>query len=140
VLRAGGRFAFTVWDTPDAAVGLGIVLRAVQTHGDMNVPLPPGPPFFRFSDRDESGRALVAAGFAEPTIVHLKPWWLLPSPEALFSAFAEGSVRTRALLLGQSATALKAIHAAVVEAAAPYVHGDHLKIPMGCVLAAATRP
>src|SRR5262245_66619410 len=54
VLRPGGRLAFTVWSTPDKAAGFGIVLGAIQKYGNLDAPLPPGPPFFRFSDSEES--------------------------------------------------------------------------------------
>src|SRR5215831_437805 len=53
VLRHGGRCAFTVWASPDISTGFGIVLKAIETHGRMDVPLPAGPPFFRFSDAGE---------------------------------------------------------------------------------------
>ena len=46
VLRPGGRLAFTVWDRAEHAVGHGIVLRAVQRHGNLTVPLPAGPRSF----------------------------------------------------------------------------------------------
>jgi SAM-dependent methyltransferase len=59
VLRPGGRYAFTVWDAPNRAVAFGIILDSVQLHGTMDVPLPPGPPFFRFSDSEESTRTLA---------------------------------------------------------------------------------
>src|SRR5919108_6637688 len=62
VLRPGGRFAFTVWAKPEETAGFGITLGAIQTHGNMRVPLPDGPPFFRFSDWAESKRSLAAAG------------------------------------------------------------------------------
>jgi len=61
VLVAGGRCALTVWAKPDVSVGFGIVLRAIETHGRMDVPLPEGPPFFRFSDPAEAARSLRAA-------------------------------------------------------------------------------
>ena len=35
---------------PEEAVGFGLVLRAVREFGNPDVPLPEGPPFFRFSD------------------------------------------------------------------------------------------
>jgi SAM-dependent methyltransferase len=68
VLRPGGRYAFTVWASPDQAVGFGMVLRAVEELGVKDVPLPEGPPFFRFSDVAESRRALEAAGFHDVTV------------------------------------------------------------------------
>lgn len=57
VIRSGGKIGFTVWAGPEEARGFGIVLRAIQKHGTMTVPLAPGPPFFRFSDiRDAVAR------------------------------------------------------------------------------------
>ena len=50
LLKPRGRFSFTVWARPEEAVGFGIILGAVQAHGNMGVKLPEGPPFFRFSD------------------------------------------------------------------------------------------
>jgi hypothetical protein len=40
-----------------------MVLKAIEKHGRLDVQLPPGPPFFRFSDLRESERALLDAGF-----------------------------------------------------------------------------
>jgi ubiquinone/menaquinone biosynthesis C-methylase UbiE len=53
VLRTGGRVGFTVWSKPDKAVGFHIILDAIRTCGNINVALPEGPPFFRFSDARE---------------------------------------------------------------------------------------
>jgi SAM-dependent methyltransferase len=33
VLQPGGRIAFTVWATPDKAVGFAMVLKAIEAHG-----------------------------------------------------------------------------------------------------------
>ncbi len=82
VLRAGGKIGFTVWAKPEEAVGFGMVLRAVQGHGNMNVPLPPGPPLFRFSEPAESRRVLLEAGFAAPHVVTV-PQLRMPGVEAI---------------------------------------------------------
>jgi len=58
VLRPGGGYAFTVWAKPEEAVGFGIILDAVRKHGNPDVPLPPGPPIFRFSDASECDNVL----------------------------------------------------------------------------------
>ena len=63
VLRPGGRIAFTVWALPEKAIGFGMMLKAIQKHGRTDVPLPPGPPIFRFSEPQESERALNKRGF-----------------------------------------------------------------------------
>ena len=98
VLTSGGRLAFTVWAQPEEAVAFGIVLRAITDHGNPNVPLPAGPPFFRFSDPEECRRVLLAVGFAAPRVTPVPQVWRLPAPAALFDAMAHGTVRTAALL------------------------------------------
>src|SRR5262245_34194303 len=68
VLRPGGRLAFTVWDRPAEAVAFGIVLGAVQRHGRLDVPLPPAPPFFPFSDPAESRAVLLGPRIESPNV------------------------------------------------------------------------
>ena len=91
VLRPQGRFGFTVWAPPEQAIGLGLVLRAIQRHGDMAVSLPPGPPFFRFSDSGECMRVLQDAGFESPRVDLVPQVWRLRSPEALFEIMLHGA-------------------------------------------------
>ena len=76
---------FTVWAKPDEAMGFGIVLASIAEHGDPNVPLPEGPPFFRFSEPDECIRSLHAAGFASPKVVKVPQTWRLPAVDSLFA-------------------------------------------------------
>ncbi len=73
VLNRGGRIAFSVWDAPERAITFGLVRRAIETHGNMQVPLPPGPDFFRFSDHAESRRLLEQAGFASARVESVPP-------------------------------------------------------------------
>src|SRR5204863_2129270 len=134
VLKPGGRCAFTVWATPDISVGFGIVLNAIETHGRMDVPLPAGPPFFRFSDAAESSRSMLAAGFAEPRVERLPLMWRLPSGEALFDAFLHGAVRTAALLRAQTPEAAARIRRAITESAEAYRRGGNIELPMAAVL------
>jgi SAM-dependent methyltransferase len=109
VLRRGGRIAFTVWDTPEKARGFGIVLGAIQRNGNLNVPIAPGPPFFRFSDPEESRRVLAAAGFVDIAVAHILQIWRLSSPDALFDVMYHGSVRNAALLRAQKPDVLEKI-------------------------------
>jgi SAM-dependent methyltransferase len=139
VLRSGGRFAFTVWDVPDKAVGFGIVLQAIQAYGDTNVPIPPGPPFFRFSDPAESTRALEAAGFGGIRIMKVPQIWRLETPDALFTTMRTAAVRTAALLNMQKEKALQDIRAEIVNGAEQYRKGDHVELPMPAVLASGVK-
>jgi len=109
VLRSGGRIAFSVWASPQEAVGFGIIYGAVQAHGRMDVPLPPGPNFFLFSDPDQCERSLHGAGFQSPSVVKVPLVWRLRSPGQLFEAIAKGTVRAAALLQAQTPQALDKI-------------------------------
>ena len=140
VLRPDGRITFTVWAVPETAIGFQIMLRAIETHGDPNVPLPEGPPFFRFSDPTESERTLQAIGFTNASITEVQQIWQLSSPDDLFIAFYEGTARTGGLLRAQSREALDNIRTAVIKAAATYEKGRGVEIPMPAVLTSAQKP
>src|SRR5262245_60871608 len=75
VLAPGGRFAFTVWAPPEKCEGFAIVLRSIEQHGRLDVPLPEGPPFFRFADADECRRVLGKAGFTDTMVRELPMRW-----------------------------------------------------------------
>jgi SAM-dependent methyltransferase len=137
VLRPGGRVGFTVWCRPEEAVGLALVLDAIRAQGNPEAPLPPGPPFFRYSDASETQRALLRAGFAAPAVTHIPQYWRLPSPDALFDAMYHGSVHMAGLLRAQGPEALHAIRAALRGAAEGYARDGPVAVPMPAVLAFA---
>jgi len=139
VLRPGGRCAFTVWAAPDVSIGFAIVLKAIETHGRMDVPLPAGPPFFRFSEAGEASRSMTAAGFAEPRVETVPLVWRLTSGEALCDAFVDGAVRTAALLRAQTPEAMARIRRAIVEGAGAYRVGPAIELPMAAVLTSGRR-
>ena len=134
VLRPGGRCAFTVWAAPDTSIGFGIVLKAIEAHGSLDVPLPPGPPFFRFADAAESARSMADAGFVDTRVEKVPLVWRFPNGEALFEAFLHGAVRTAALLRGQTTDALDKIRRAIRDGAEKYRRGGGIELPMAAVL------
>jgi ubiquinone/menaquinone biosynthesis C-methylase UbiE len=136
VLKPRGRIAFTVWDTPDKTLAFGIVLAAVQKHGNPNVPIPAGPPFFRFSEPKESTSVLAAAGFTDILITRVPQVWRLVSPDALFEVMYSGSVRNAALLRAQRPDVLEAIRAEIQQEVAR--HNNELQMP--AVLSSGMRP
>jgi SAM-dependent methyltransferase len=140
VLVPGGRYAFTVWAPPDQAVGFGIVLRAIEEHGHLNVGLPEGPPFFRFSATDECRQALARAGFEDVSVRTLPLTWELSSPDGVYEALSRGGVRTAAVLRAQTPDQLANIRAAIRRSAERYKEGDRYLIPMPAVLASAAKP
>jgi ubiquinone/menaquinone biosynthesis C-methylase UbiE len=140
VLRPGGRLGFTVWARPEEAIGFQMVLRAVESYGKLDVQLPQGPHFFRFSDPQECHRSVLGAGFVSPTVKTIPLIWRLHSPDALFENMFEGTVRTAGLLRAQSADAIRAIRKALRQAAMPYQKGDGVELPMPAVLVSARKP
>jgi SAM-dependent methyltransferase len=140
VLRPGGRAAFTVWAPPSRAVAFGLVLDAVRAHGNPDVPLPPGPPFFRFSDPHECEAATSAAGLRECRVTEVPQRWRLDSGETLFEVMRGGTVRTGGLLQAQMPEALAAIRRAVIEGAERYRAGSGIELPMPSVLFSARKP
>jgi SAM-dependent methyltransferase len=139
VLRPGGRYAFTVWAAPERAVAFGLALRAIEEVGNPNVPLPEGPPFFRFSDAAETGRTLESIGFTDVDARELPLVWRLRSADEVFEALSRGGVRTAAVLRAQTPAALDAIRAAVRRGVEPYAVDGGFAVPMPAVLASATR-
>jgi SAM-dependent methyltransferase len=137
VLRPGGRVAFTVWASPERAIGFRIVLDAIAAHGSVAPPVPPGPPFFRFSDHGECERVLRTTGFTSPTVVETPMIWRLPARDALFDAMAQGAVRTGAMLNAQPLPVRAALRDAIQAATADYAVGDAVELPMPCVLVSA---
>ena len=105
----------------------------------MNVPLPEGPPFFRFSDAAECRRIFEAAAFTNVQVRELALSWRLKSPDAVFEAVARGGVRTSALLRAQTAEVLEKIRAAVRRTVEGYAQGDEYVLPMPAVLVSAAK-
>ena len=139
-LRPEGRVGFTVWARPEETAGFDITLRAIQRHGDVNVALPHGPPFFRFSDPEECIRSLLNAGFLNPQVVKVPQSWRLTSPDSLFQIMRRGTVRTAGLLRAQTSEALNAIREAITDEARSYERDGVIELPMPAVLASGLKP
>jgi SAM-dependent methyltransferase len=140
VLKLGGRFAFTAWAKPEDAVGFGMILNAIQSHGNPEVQLPQGPPFFRFSNQAECDRTLREAGFVDVKVTRVPQVWRFNAPDEPLEAFYNGGVRIKAILRAQSSEALVAIRMAVREAAKKFIRHDVIEIPMPAILASALKP
>jgi SAM-dependent methyltransferase len=139
VLRAGGRFAATVWAKPEHNPAFRIILGAIERHGT-KVDLPPGPSFFRFADAEEAGRVLLAAGFVEPQTQLVPQYWRLASPDDLFAAFSEGSVRAAAMLRAQPEQTYQMIRLAVREEVLAFAQDGVYVIPAPVALSSAKKP
>ena len=139
VLRPGGRVAFSVWAAPDSCLGFKLMLDAIAEHGVMDVALPDGPPFFRFSEPAECERALAGAGFSAPAVEHVQVDWELPHADTLYETFYHGAVRTGALLQAQTPAAQAAIREAVRGGVMDIANAGGIRLPMAAVIGAGRK-
>ena len=140
VLKPGGRFSFTVYATPDKAIGFGALYSAVQEHGSMDIGLPVGPNFFLFSDPIEAGKRLKDAGFTDVNSSTIPQFWRIKNADELFDAVETGSVRAAATLNGQTEDSMLKIKGQVSKTIQNYRQGNHYEIPMPAVLISARKP
>lgn len=140
VLRRGGRVAFSVWDVPERAVGIGAIYTAIRAHGSMDVGLPAGPNFFLFSDAVQSIKALRNAGFDSPSVRQAPQVWRISDTHKLLDMIAQSSVRAGATIRAQSAVAVEAIRTELQAKLSQYKFGDHFEIPMPAIVANAIKP
>ncbi len=140
VLRPAGRYAFTVWATPDTHEFFDIVLTAIEAAGDLNVPLPPSPPHFRFSNHTETRKTLEATGFHDVDIQDVPLVWRTPTAQGFLDQIYNGAVRAAAILELQEPEARANIHRAILERAEAYRTGDGIEVAMPAVLAVAKKP
>lgn len=140
VLTAGGRFAFTGWCPPERSPYFANLFGALQTYGDMNVPLPPGPPIFRFGDPDECQRVLASQGFHEATILEMPIIVSVNDERDVLAPIYRGTVRARKLLLAQRVEVRARIDQAVIEGARQFRRGERVEIPMPALLVTARKP
>jgi ubiquinone/menaquinone biosynthesis C-methylase UbiE len=140
VLRPGGRYAFSVWCMPEKAELLGMALKVIMALADMNVPLPPAPSFFQFSDPAVAKAALERAGF-EGTISEEVPIvYRGNTVDDVWDWFEKSTVRTMALVRLQTPEIQTRIKDGIFLAAKRYETGDGVRIPCPAILHSARKP
>jgi len=140
VLRPAGRLAFTVWAPPPRSPTFAAVLGALARHGTLDVGLPAGPDFFRYTDPAIATHDLTAAGFVDVSITEVPQTWVLPTADHAVDTLLHGTVRTAALLARQPAGVLDEVRRSAREQLAAYDEGGALRVPMPAVVVRATRP
>jgi SAM-dependent methyltransferase len=132
VLKSGGKFGFTVWAGPDKSPGARIVNDAIQSHADLNVGLPEGPPRYLFGESEECRKALEQCGFDGTSMSYETRTveWHLPTASYFFEAERDAGVRTAGLLGRQSSEKLDKIRVAIENAMQRYARGNEFILPM----------
>jgi SAM-dependent methyltransferase len=139
VLTPGGRIALSWWQTADRAIAFGIITESIRARGRMDVELPAAPAFDAFSHPDALRGALAETGFTDVSVTEHPLTWRVRTPDELFEAFYDGSVRTGGLLRAQTPEALGAIRAEVAKRGARWLQGGELVMPMPAFVASGVR-
>jgi ubiquinone/menaquinone biosynthesis C-methylase UbiE len=141
VLKPGGKFGFTTWARAEENPFVKLVDDAIQAHANLEVHLPPGPPYYLFESPEEFRAALERAGFADNSMafkVH-RIEWQVPDARFIFEAELKAGVRTAGLLARQTADALEAIQAAIEKGALPYASDGGFAIPKAAYVVAVRK-
>lgn len=141
VLRPGGRYAYTVWTSPEAGSEfMATVFGVYQMHADMDLGLPPAPPMFAMADPAVYGPALRDAGFVNVSATELPITWSTKSGEAMITFIQKGAVRTRMIYEGQAPEVQQRIRDALVGRVEEFAREGHDSISCPAVLVSATLP
>ena len=141
VLQPGGRFGFTTWAKISENAFVKLVDDAIQAHADLDVDLPPGPPFYLFENESEFRNALERAGFdgASMTFKVHTIEWNVPTARFVFDAERSAGVRTAGVLARQTPDALRKIQSAIEKEVQTYAKGDGFAIPKAAYILAASK-
>jgi hypothetical protein len=119
---------------------MGLLFGAVQTHGTVDVDLPPGPSLFRFGDPAECERALRAGGFVSISVTEIPMLWPFSAPEEVVPGVVASTARLGPLLSMQTEAQRHNIETAIIEGAKTYTTSQGVAIPTAVVLAVARKP
>lgn len=142
VLKPAGNFGFTTWARKEVNAFVRLVDDAIQAHANLNVDIPPGPPFYLFETPEEFRTALTHAGFNCATM-RFQPHtikWQVPSADFIFETERDAGVRTAGLLARQTPEVLGAIRSSIENALRTYAKGDGFAIPKTAHVVAVAKP
>lgn len=110
--------------------GFGIVLGAIERHGNADAKLPVAPPYFRFADPKEVRAMLEPIGFKGVSTAVASQIWHHSSPNELFDAFNKGALRATAMLNSQPENARTRIKEAVCGEVCELARGSGFLVPV----------
>ena len=101
--------------------------------------MPAGPNFFRFADDIELESLLADQGFVDIGIQTVEFMHSVGSADELWDGLLHGTVRTSAVIRGQSAEVVRRIRASFDRRVDGYQTGTKYQLPVSFKLAAARR-
>jgi len=119
---------------------LGVLVDAIAAAGATPpAELPVGPPIFRFADDEEFARLLREQGLEEIEVRTISFVHSEPSADALWRGLMGGTVRTSAIILGQTDEMQREIRAASDRIVQQYQVGPRLELPVSVKLASGRK-
>ena len=140
VLKPGGKLLFTVWDQPARSKAFDFIMSALKEVGDLNVPLPEGPDFFKFSDLDTTTEILSQLHFDTIQSIQKEFIWTLNNAEELFQTFYKGGIRIGGILRAQKSEAIQKIIGNLEQKTKPFQIRGKLEIPTSVILFMCHKP
>lgn len=134
VLKSGGKFLFTVWDKPSKSKAFDFIMSALKEEGDLSVPLPEGPDFFKFSDPNASKEILSNTGFDKVEVKSIEFIWTFSSAKELFQSFYKGGIRIGGILRAQKPEAIRKIIEKLEQKTKAFQREGRLEIPISVML------
>lgn len=141
VIKAGGRYAFTVW-SPPSEVNLNfrqIIREAVDQHADAMDALPPGPPESFFASAENCLSTLDAVGFTEISSTEIPLVGSWSHPEQVLDTIYHAMARSKTLIEAQSPSARRKIEVEIVGRAKYFSKAGAVEIPMPALLTRARK-
>lgn len=134
VLKPGGKFLYTVWDRPERSKAFDLIMSALKEEGDVNISLPEGPDFYKFSDPHTAKEILTTIGFKTIEAAQIEFIWTLASYEELFQTFYKGGIRIGGILRAQSPEAIPKMIENLKQKTKAFQKKGKLEIPTSVML------
>ncbi len=140
VLAHGGALALTTWDQPEQMRLLGLFLAAFARAGATPPQdIPPGPPFFRFSDGQEFDALLRGGGLTGVEVITIAFNHHASTADQIWDGLLTSTVRTAALVTHQPDETRQRIRAAFDDELAAFRSGDGFELPISVKLASGRK-
>ena len=128
-----------MWCAPGKSKFHQLVLDSIRAHGTLELPLPPAPPPFRFSDPSTCSQVLAATGFESVAVTEV-PLTFRATSTQLVLDLAFSAVRMEMMIKLQTPEAQTKIERAIAEGAEKFLVRGHIELPMPALVASARKP
>ncbi|HEX2105780.1 MAG TPA: methyltransferase domain-containing protein [Solirubrobacteraceae bacterium] len=141
VARAGGRVGLTTWDEEGTIYARGVPEAVAAAGAAPPADLPPGPPFFQYSEHAAFAALLSGAGLVDAQVSAFAFTHRIDDLDAFFADFIAGTVRMNALVTRQSPETQARIRAQFARILAPFRDGTGgFKVPCVVKVGSAAKP